>query len=89
MADYESMKSKFQILDTFHNFYKYIEHNLKLWLIKNKVIYVIQIWDTFNIFFKYLEHNMELWIIKNGDVPDLATSLYNIDHYKSIKRIVL
>ena len=27
---------------------------------------------------------MELWLIKNGDVPDLATSLYHMDHYKSI-----
>ena len=36
MADYESMKSSFQILDTFIEFYKCVEPNLQLWHIKNK-----------------------------------------------------
>ena len=53
MADYESMKSKFKILDTFNNFHKNVEYNMKLCLIKNKQVSVIQIWDTFNIFFNH------------------------------------
>ena len=43
MDYYESMKSKFQILDTFNNFYKSVEYNMQLCLIKNKQISVIQI----------------------------------------------
>ena len=43
MADYESMKSKFQILNTFNNFYKNVEYIMKLCLNKNKQVSVIQI----------------------------------------------
>ena len=88
MADYESMKSKFQILDAFNNFYKNVEYNLKLWLLKNKKVSVIQYCLYRFVIFryeihllilcKYMDHNLELWLIRNGDVPDVAASLYNM-----------
>ena len=36
--------------------------------------------------FRYKIHSIfslsiDIWQIKNGDVPDLATSLYHMDHY--------
>ena len=82
MTVYESLKGRFQILNIFIRFYKYVEPRLKLRLIKNKEVSVIQIWDTFNIFFEYFEQNMELWLIKIGDVPDLATSLYHMFRFQ-------
>ena len=79
MADYESMKSKFQILDTFNHFYKNVEYNMKLCLMKNNrfLLFRYEIHSTF-----YL--SMDIWQIKNGDVPDLATSLYHIAYYNYI-----
>ena len=43
LMNYESIKSKFQILDTFIKFYKYVEHNLNLWLIRNEEVSEFQI----------------------------------------------
>ena len=35
LAVYEYMKDKFPILDTIIKFYKCVEHNLKVWLVRN------------------------------------------------------
>ena len=65
--------SRYDILSLI--FCKYIDHNLELWLIRNRDVPDLaaslykmlgfQIWDIFKIFWQNIKYNENLWLIMN------------------------